>query len=279
MALLNCPECGKEVSDKATSCINCGYPMTKTPKLNTYLCKNILPTQKKLTIIIIIVAITLIIASLIFIKTNKKPVFRNLYFGMTQSDVVKTKDFLGEVYKDNYIVANQSYFDEDCSIVCDFDELNTLNQIGLLFDNKTYLNYSNVFNHLYNLYGKPYLIDDDLENKYVPTQKITWISHDVMIDFLYSSGDFEMVFISYSPVKDEKKLESSEVNFNDGNTQCSDKSDFGSCNNLALLWNEKCYETGCQIIGCENYASRYKLNGKGICETHYNLFEKGAIKN
>lgn len=28
MALINCPECGKEVSDKATVCIHCGYPMT-----------------------------------------------------------------------------------------------------------------------------------------------------------------------------------------------------------------------------------------------------------
>lgn len=27
MALINCPECGKEVSDKAKVCINCGYPI------------------------------------------------------------------------------------------------------------------------------------------------------------------------------------------------------------------------------------------------------------
>lgn len=27
MALIKCPECGKEVSDKATSCPNCGYPL------------------------------------------------------------------------------------------------------------------------------------------------------------------------------------------------------------------------------------------------------------
>lgn len=27
MALINCPECGKEVSDKARICINCGYPI------------------------------------------------------------------------------------------------------------------------------------------------------------------------------------------------------------------------------------------------------------
>lgn len=27
MALINCPECGKEISDKAQSCINCGLPL------------------------------------------------------------------------------------------------------------------------------------------------------------------------------------------------------------------------------------------------------------
>ena len=28
MALIKCPECGKEVSDKAKVCIHCGYPLT-----------------------------------------------------------------------------------------------------------------------------------------------------------------------------------------------------------------------------------------------------------
>lgn len=27
MSLVNCPECGKEISDKAISCPYCGYPM------------------------------------------------------------------------------------------------------------------------------------------------------------------------------------------------------------------------------------------------------------
>ena len=27
MALIKCPECGKEISDKATCCIHCGCPM------------------------------------------------------------------------------------------------------------------------------------------------------------------------------------------------------------------------------------------------------------
>ncbi len=32
MALIKCPECGKEISDKAPKCIHCGYPLKKEPK-------------------------------------------------------------------------------------------------------------------------------------------------------------------------------------------------------------------------------------------------------
>ncbi len=36
MALIKCPECGKEISDKATACIHCGYPIeTTSPDTDT----------------------------------------------------------------------------------------------------------------------------------------------------------------------------------------------------------------------------------------------------
>lgn len=34
MALINCPECGKEISDKSKQCIHCGYPLEHIK--NTY---------------------------------------------------------------------------------------------------------------------------------------------------------------------------------------------------------------------------------------------------
>lgn len=30
MSLINCPECGKEISDKSEKCIHCGYPLINT---------------------------------------------------------------------------------------------------------------------------------------------------------------------------------------------------------------------------------------------------------
>ena len=31
MALISCPECGKQISDQAPACIHCGYPLPKQP--------------------------------------------------------------------------------------------------------------------------------------------------------------------------------------------------------------------------------------------------------
>lgn len=35
MALISCPECGKQISDKAPACIHCGYPMQEQPPVTT----------------------------------------------------------------------------------------------------------------------------------------------------------------------------------------------------------------------------------------------------
>jgi RNase P/RNase MRP subunit POP5 len=32
MALIKCPECGKEISNKATACVHCGYPIPSMPQ-------------------------------------------------------------------------------------------------------------------------------------------------------------------------------------------------------------------------------------------------------
>lgn len=55
MALMICPECGKEVTDTAKNCIHCGYPI-KTPKKE-------LPVKK----ISIVMAIALVIVACILI--------------------------------------------------------------------------------------------------------------------------------------------------------------------------------------------------------------------
>ncbi len=49
MALINCPECGKEISDKATSCPSCGCPIEKKEMRNNHTEEN--QEQKDYTVI------------------------------------------------------------------------------------------------------------------------------------------------------------------------------------------------------------------------------------
>lgn len=44
MALIKCPECGKEVSDRALSCPSCGFPLIKNDKICPE-CNTMVPTD------------------------------------------------------------------------------------------------------------------------------------------------------------------------------------------------------------------------------------------
>lgn len=46
MALIICPECGKEVSDKSEVCIHCGYPLVQKPGYSLVLKKDIMDREK-----------------------------------------------------------------------------------------------------------------------------------------------------------------------------------------------------------------------------------------
>lgn len=69
MALINCPECGKEISDSSEKCIHCGYPLK--PIMHE---KKVKPKKKKEIIIGVIVTAIVIPVILIafFIENLKK---------------------------------------------------------------------------------------------------------------------------------------------------------------------------------------------------------------
>lgn len=59
MALIKCPECGKEVSDKAKSCIHCGYPINVSKvKTNDEIIEHA-KQKKKIGLIVFIILIIL----------------------------------------------------------------------------------------------------------------------------------------------------------------------------------------------------------------------------
>ena len=69
MALIKCSECGKEVSDKAKTCPNCGNP-TQNKKFDVD--KEMSALKKFLIFIIVLMAIGLI-AFVFFQSQNLKP--------------------------------------------------------------------------------------------------------------------------------------------------------------------------------------------------------------
>ena len=70
MALIKCPECGTEVSDKALQCPKCSYPISTAPSQQTPEdIQTIQQTSKRLKKQIII-AVVLIIGGIILISTG-----------------------------------------------------------------------------------------------------------------------------------------------------------------------------------------------------------------
>lgn len=67
MALINCPECGKEISDTCESCIHCGYKMIKTIDIEEKQ-----TNKKKLLSKPIIIVIVSVIALLIIVLVVNK---------------------------------------------------------------------------------------------------------------------------------------------------------------------------------------------------------------
>lgn len=62
MAIINCPECNKEISDKSKTCVNCGYPLRDRNRMYDKVPKKI--KLSSLGIVVLTVVITLIIGAL-----------------------------------------------------------------------------------------------------------------------------------------------------------------------------------------------------------------------
>lgn len=70
MALINCPECGKEISDQVSNCPNCGYPLKKNKSNNS---KKVI-VLVGVIVLIIFVSVMIFIANLFFNSNEKKAI-------------------------------------------------------------------------------------------------------------------------------------------------------------------------------------------------------------
>lgn len=94
MSMIKCPECGKDVSDKATVCPECGYPIENVLKtIEEEKIKNQkLRTRKILLILVVIVGIISAISIIrsVINKPDKTGYYNGLVWGITH-DKVKNK--------------------------------------------------------------------------------------------------------------------------------------------------------------------------------------------
>lgn len=119
MALINCPECGKEISNSATICVHCGYPLERekaistTSKSTLVLTKQISNYSEKRTsspnmVIALISALVCIILIAVCVNLSK------------QSDIKKYRaDFTSETAMHNTLMSGnwwQTAYGGSCSI-------------------------------------------------------------------------------------------------------------------------------------------------------------------
>ncbi len=82
MALITCPECGKEISDKVRTCPHCGYPLTNdtqpeqsapTPQQVEVVSVKVDPKKSKKIIIGVVTAVVLIaVCALVMVMVNRQ---------------------------------------------------------------------------------------------------------------------------------------------------------------------------------------------------------------
>lgn len=110
MALINCPECQKEISDQAKTCPHCGLSVQKElakkkaeeeKKRVEELAKNASPTINAISHIVVFVIIALIIGVIVY--ACNKPTYDSDDGKCDICGKKKTYDLYGEEYCDKHV--------------------------------------------------------------------------------------------------------------------------------------------------------------------------------
>lgn len=116
MALINCPECNHQVSDEATICPNCGYPLYKNLNENTKK-KDVEKRNRHDLLIIVALALVISVGVIVSIsnnsKTNEKGSTNN-YVNNNKTTTVSQLTSLPTIYYDIFVkyssrINNNSY--------------------------------------------------------------------------------------------------------------------------------------------------------------------------
>ena len=101
MALINCPECGKEISDKAESCPNCGYRLIEENRNNSVLAEKCRTKKNRL---LLLAVFFFCVSGFFFYRCYD---VKNNYYNSDYSSLVQNAYVGGDAY--NFII-NGTYF-------------------------------------------------------------------------------------------------------------------------------------------------------------------------
>ncbi len=154
MALIKCPECGREVSDKAAACPQCGYPLTQPPASPS--------SRGKAGAVIFRVVTVLLLAAIAFssafplVQRFSSPI-SDFAFNMATDAVYFTDAYLDDEDRDD---DSLEYLHD--TIKTFNDRLNTFIAGDGAKDRRTYQNDKQISSALFSLYSCTYESDFDI---------------------------------------------------------------------------------------------------------------------
>lgn len=283
MALIRCPECGKEISSNASKCIYCGYPLRakniKTKigecskdaiQLSNTVTDKILSTKNLDKIMILSAsAILVIIMLLIFGVMSNRPIVRNIKIGMTKEQLVEAESESVE-YKDVVFITDVKEFGQSADITCSFNDVNRVKSIMVSFNTKSYKDFYDIFFSITKQYGYPRYGNNGFSKESYYTQKFFWNANNNIISLFYVGEalgvDEPKVFAIIEDKSTEEDISENdnivEVKFRN-NKKCNTE----GCSNNTLPWSDYCAQHGCDIIGC-GYESIATVQNLRMCKVH-----------
>lgn len=180
MAVINCPECGKEISDQAETCIHCGYPIKKKSARKQDLTGEESPAKRHSKKIIPVgIAIVIAVLGIVFFVCYQGNYLR------------KAKRFYQDGKLEEYTLIRDKMSEKEYSEFCEMlevdidkiqqdyyaesidydDAIATLEKIGSYVDRKELSNYSNVKSAVDNMHTSRKCFEkataSEAENNYV----------------------------------------------------------------------------------------------------------------
>lgn len=297
MSLIKCPECGKEVSDSATNCPNCGYGIkfhyekielekqqaVQKEKIDRFKEKLSLSLKnKKVTVPAIIIAVVFLLGLVIY-RINYSDVIHGVKWEMSPSQIEKQETkYSGlegtyDAENNYYAISNVDFYDANVSLMYIFEE-DKLSAIWIQPSDVSYESVYTIAENICEKEGLPVEFEDNTEDV-IPSSRLRWNIKGSTIELI---GNYEKYKPSYYFCMKPYNGHDYGKSYTPSKKCCYGSKSYFPCKNYVVPWYENvgiwsepqelCYEHGCRVIGCPNgFANR--SDKETLCDIHRFLIE------